>query len=145
MFITTMFSFFSIGCSEYTNTSKNYDETQTNLTIFIGKGPSGNTEKLANMTTFLWDNVYYFIEGTSKIQIERIIDVQLELDESAKNAMYSARSYLIFVKDNKIVNVITNTPELFITGEMGKAYTYQNALVVVHTKDPGPYTVLRVS
>ncbi|MEM9438870.1 MAG: hypothetical protein AAGA73_00335 [Pseudomonadota bacterium] len=118
------------------------------LRTFTQAGPNGATIRLDSTTDFAWDKVYGF-DGTAPTDfITKMMGRHVTLTDEVKAKSTSNSALLIFTKGGDIVHQMAvapgiNQPPLFIVGLLGKDYTPDNAVLSVHTKDPGPYAALR--
>jgi hypothetical protein len=113
-------------------------EVSEKLSEFSQKGPQGATISLINVTSFQWDEVHVFPESSSGKVINLNVGQKMFDDE----AYYGERGTLmVFTDHDKVVHALSISPPLYF--DTGKKFTYSSreAVVVAHTKDPGPYTL----
>ncbi|MGI9452216.1 MAG: hypothetical protein ACR2QH_16490 [Geminicoccaceae bacterium] len=113
------------------------------LTAFTNEGPFGATMPLDAATNFRWDTVFCFLDRAPIESINAAVGQSVHLGEDVTGSLMSGATLLIFVDEDDIVDIIVVGPPLYLSGTPGKAYTPDGAVLVVQTKDPGPYTSLR--
>jgi regulator of extracellular matrix RemA (YlzA/DUF370 family) len=113
-------------------------EVSEKLSVLSQKGPQGATIQLSDVTSFHWNKVHIFPESSSGKIINQNVGQKMFDDD----AYYGERGTLmVFTDQDKIVHALSFAPPLYF--DTGKKFTYspQEAIVVAHTKDPGPYSL----
>jgi hypothetical protein len=113
-------------------------EVSEKLSEFSQKGPQGATILLSDVTSFQWDEVHVFPESSSGKVINQNVGQKMFDDD----AYYGERGTLmVFTDHDKVVHALSFAPPLYF--DSGRKFTYSSseAIVMAHTKDPGPYTL----
>jgi hypothetical protein len=113
-------------------------EVSEKLSVLSQAGPQGATMPLSNATSFQWDEVHIFPVSSSG----KIINQQVGQKMFDDDAYYGeSGTLMVFTDRDRIVHALSFAPPLYFN--MGKKFTYSSdeAIVVAHTKDPGPYTL----
>jgi hypothetical protein len=102
------------------------------------KGPQGATVLLSDVTPFQWDEVHIFPQSSSGKLINRNVGQKMFDDDEFYG---ESGALMVFTDHDKIVHALSFAPPLYF--DTGKKFTYtpSEAVVVAHTKDPGPYTL----
>ncbi|MES9832819.1 MAG: hypothetical protein ABW139_11335 [Candidatus Thiodiazotropha sp. DIVDIV] len=114
-------------------------EVLDKLSSFSQKGPQGATYRLEDATTFNWDEVHVFHGGESGRFINQHIGQKMFDD----NDYYGERwTLMVFTDHDKVVHAVSFVPPLFFN--IHKKVTFQRieAIVLAHSKDPGPYSLM---
>lgn len=110
---------------------------------FVAAGPKGATLRLDSVTDFEWDTVRAF-SGTAPIALyRRGLGPDFVLDESVASRVTDDSGVLVFSDKGQVVRTILLGPPVFLTGAMGEAREPRHAVLVVATRDPGPYSAVR--
>jgi hypothetical protein len=113
-------------------------EVSEKLSELSQNGPQGATVLLSDITAFQWDKVHVFPESSSgKVINQNVGQKMFEEDE-----YYGENGALmVFTNQDRIVHALSFVPPLYF--DSGRKFTYpaSEAIVVAHTKDPGPYTL----
>jgi hypothetical protein len=113
-------------------------EVSAKLTELSQKGPQGATVLLSDITGFQWDEVHLFPVSTHGKVINQNVGQKMFDDDE----YYGENGALmVFTHQSKIVHELSFVPPLYF--DSGRKFTYpvSEAIVVAHTKDPGPYTL----
>jgi hypothetical protein len=113
-------------------------EVSEKLSLFSKQGPQGATMPLSDVTSFKWDEVHIFPVSSSGKVINKNVGQKMFDDD----AYYGERGTLmVFTEHDKIVHALSFVAPLYFN--MGNKFTYSHhqAIVVAHTKDPGPYSL----
>ena len=119
------------------------NEMLEQVAAFTAAGPQGQRLPLTAVTDFEWDTVRGF-SGTTPIALYRkALGEDFELDDAIIRELTDDSAVLIFLKDGQVVRQEVFGPPVFLSGLNGEAWDRQHAILVVHTKDPGPYSVIK--
>jgi hypothetical protein len=113
-------------------------EVSQKLFEFSRKGPKGASIQLKEITSFSWDTVYFFLEGTKKKEINHTIGKKY----FAKQEEYYSEPgpLMIFTLNNEVVHAIAFAPPLYFSGNGNKqGFSMDSAKITAYSKDPGPY------
>jgi hypothetical protein len=111
----------------------------TKLHEFSKKGPRRARLALPDVTPFEWDAVYFFLEGTPKADINRVVGQTLFAD--ADGRLFEPGPLLVFCLGKKIVHAIVVLPPVHLSGKHSHQYPADSAVVEAYSKDPGPYAL----
>ncbi|MGI9452215.1 MAG: hypothetical protein ACR2QH_16485 [Geminicoccaceae bacterium] len=109
------------------------------LAEFADRGPRDEEMRLDAATSFDWDIVFYFLDGTPKKDINETVGLTLFANESGR--YYEHGPLLVFRRGDEIVHAVAIMPPLFISGTYRGSYRPDEAILIAHTKDPGPYSL----
>jgi hypothetical protein len=113
-------------------------EVSEKLSEFSQKGPQGTTILLSDITSFQWDEVHVFPVSSSGKVINQNVGQKMFNDD----AYYGeSGTLMVFTDQDKIVHALSFAPPLYFDTGHKFTYTSSEAIVVAHTKDPGPYTL----
>lgn len=107
------------------------------LEAFAKSGPHDATLPLAEATPFDWDDVFFFLEGTKKAEINRVVGLRVFKDEDSR--IYEPGPLLVFTAGNKIVHAAIVMPPVHMAEPDRYRYSRQEAVLRATTRDPGPY------
>ena len=114
------------------------------LTAFVSSGPNGASARLDSMTEgFEWERVYAFKGVYPKDFMEKAVGQKLQLNDKVRTELSSDSTLLVFLQGDRITHMDVIVPPLWLEGTMGKGLDREQAILVVHTKDPGPYSAFR--
>lgn len=111
---------------------------------FTAAGPNGARLSLTAVTDFDWDTVRGFSSGMPLSRYQRFLGEAFTLDDTIKSQLTDNSSLLIFLKDGQVVRQVVIGPPIFMTEMHGEAWDRTNAIMAIHTKDPGPYSSIRM-
>lgn len=112
-----------------------YDEEMSKSIRTLG--PRGETRRLSSLTSFEWDAVYVYFEGTSAGAIEGQVGINV-LGKS--DYYYSASCLLVFARNGEVERAISVSPDLFFFEGSNK---FSSKVRMVPMK-PGKRTGLRL-
>lgn len=113
------------------------------VAAFTAAGPNGQRLLLSRVTDFDWDTVRGFHGTTSIAEYRTALGEGFQLDPAIKPQLTDDSAVLVFLKDGAVVRQVVFGPPVFLSGLHGQAWERENAILTVHTKDPGPYSVIR--
>lgn len=106
---------------------------------FTDAGPSGATLRLEQVTDFPWDTVRAF-SGTAPLEYyRRYLGADFDLDDSVSSLITSDSGILVFQHKGAVVRAVVLGPPVYLGDGLGLAHERQDAVLMVITKDPGPY------
>ncbi|GLS80449.1 hypothetical protein GCM10007893_12330 [Paracoccus marinus] len=106
---------------------------------FTDAGPSGATLRLEQVTDFPWDTVRAF-SGTAPLEYyRRYLGADFDLDDSVSSLITSDSGILVFQHKGAVVRTVVLGPPVYLGDGLGLAHERQDAVLMVITKDPGPY------
>lgn len=138
--LLSLFSLF--GCSEEKMPEQSTLAVIEKLTKFTHQGPFGATMRLDAATDFSWDQVFFFQNPTIE-DINDAVGQSVHLDDRVIGSLMSGAALLLFVEGDEIVDIIVVAPPLYLSGTSRRGYSTEEAVLLIHTKDPGPYVSLR--
>jgi len=106
------------------------------LEAFRKAGPNGATRRLDALTSFDWDTVHIFGEGTSYEDIDRTVGFDL----FGREGRYGDNdgTLLIFTKDGRLASAQALVPPVRV-GARATTFARGRAALRAVTPDPGPY------
>jgi hypothetical protein len=113
-------------------------EVSEKLSELSQNGPQGATVQLSNITTFQWDKVHVFPESSSGKIINQNVGQKMFNDDEYYG---ESGSLMVFTNQDRIVHALSFVPPLYFDSGRKFSYSVNEAVVVAHTKDPGPYTL----
>ena len=108
------------------------------LSAFSQQGAAGASLKLADVTPFAWDTVWFFMDGSATGDIES--RVGLPLFSAHQERIDYGGPLLIFMKAGAVVEVAAVVPPLFlsISGRSKGKFSADAARVWLPDAPPGP-------
>ncbi|HVG48079.1 MAG TPA: hypothetical protein VM899_08095 [Rubellimicrobium sp.] len=113
------------------------------LAAFAERGPQGAALRLDAATDFAWDRVHGFPGGATIEEMRRELGAGFKLDGAVKGRLTPHSALLVFLLGGEVAREAVVGPPLFLVGLTGRGYGPDEAILMVHTRDPGPYTALR--
>ena len=131
-------SFLVIGsCSDNSMPYQTSSALSEKLLEISKQGPQDALQRLDEVTDFSWDTVYYFGEGSLKTVVNETSGAAVFKNDSGR--YHGHGGVLVFKHGKDLAGVFAIVPPLLISGTDKKAYSIKDAVLIAHTKDPGPY------
>ena len=112
---------------------------------FTRKGPQGARIPLIEVAPFAWDEVNAFAATMPLAIIEAALGEGYSVDEDVAARMTSDSALLVFRHGGAIVCEVVVGPPTFMVGLTGRSHRAGAATLVVATRDPGPYSAVRLA
>jgi hypothetical protein len=109
-------------------------------------GPQGKETKLADVTSFQWDRLYYFPEGSVKADINRTTGAEIfqaGFPDGLNSRFYSESSpLLVFMEKKTLAHAVVVILPINVAGKTKETYTSDRTFVVAMCSNPaGPYVL----
>jgi hypothetical protein len=106
---------------------------------FAERGPRGTYLRLEQTTSFTWDAVFFFLEGTPKADINKVANQPIFPNPQGR--LTNPGPLLVFTVNGKPIHADVILPPVFLSGVDRHRYSKDDAVLVVHGKPPGPYSL----
>ena len=131
-----------VACTEQAVNIEKDSAVTAQLLAWSQTGPQGTTHALDNLDGVDFDTLSYFLDGTPKPEIEKVVGSPMFGGDTDR--YFGIGPLLVFTKDKVVTLAVVAIPPLFVEGDGNRAYRRNNTALRHHTKDPGPYQLMLI-